>query len=154
MRITPLSQIVFLTLAVGCGSGGSSGSSSPSSSPASTATNTVVNPTTAPPAALSLKLTADGRWLKDDLGRVVFLNGVNSSVAAKRAPYHSWQSESDYQALPDNGMNFVRLVLQWKAIEPSPGVYDTQFLNELERRLDWCHNQGLIVLLDMHQDAF
>lgn len=84
----------------------------------------------------------------------MLLNGVNSSVSAKRAPYHSWQTESDYQALPDNGMNFVRLVLQWKAIEPTPGVYDTQFLNELERRLDWCHNHGLFVLLDMHQDAF
>lgn len=155
MRIAPLSTIVLMVLSVGCGSGGSSGSSSSNSSSATTATNTVVNPTTTPStAALSLKLTADGRWLKDDLGRVVFLNGVNSSVSAKRAPYHSWQTESDYQALPDNGMNFVRLVLQWKAIEPSPGVYDTQFLNELERRLDWCHNQGLIVLLDMHQDAF
>ncbi len=97
---------------------------------------------------------SDGSWIRDADGGVVLLSGMNVAQASKSAPYLSWQTAADYDVLRENGFNFVRLLLQWKAVEPSPGVIDPTYLDAIEQRLDWCHAQGLGVVLDMHQDAY
>ena len=41
----------------------------------------------------------------------------------------------------------------WK-IEPSPGQYDTAYLDATQERLNWFAEHGVHVILDMHQDVY
>ena len=96
-----------------------------------------------------------GDRLLDPQGRTLVLHGVNVSNSAKGSADHMpWQSAQDFQDLADRGFDSVRLVMQWAAAMPEPGVVDEGYLDALEQRVDWAHAAGLLVILDMHQDVF
>ncbi|GAB3478207.1 cellulase family glycosylhydrolase [Nocardiopsis coralliicola] len=96
------------------------------------------------------------RYLTDDQGRALFLHGFNTSGSAKDDPDHlPWITEEDVQAEYDAmGTNFVRLVIQWQALEPDEGGYDEEYLDAVAERVDWYAERGYHVLLDMHQDLY
>jgi endoglycosylceramidase len=80
---------------------------------------------------------------------------MNLSGAHKNAPYFSFHTLPDYQRVRDAwGMNAVRFLLTWAAIEPQKGVFDEAYLDALEIRMRWAREAGLLVVLDMHQDVY
>jgi len=88
-------------------------------------------------------------------GRAVILRGVNLSGAQKSAPYLDDKQPSDYQRLrADWGMNAVRFVMTWAAVEPAEGQYDDAYLDGVAERLGWADESGLSVVLDMHEDVY
>lgn len=106
------------------------------------------------PARAAGPLTVDGRWLRDDTGRVVFLHGVNYSQRGKSAPYTDWQSPEHFRQIAAFGFNSVRHIVQWAAIEPAPGRIDHAYLDRVEAAVGWAADAGLYVLIDMHQDVW
>ncbi|WP_017601184.1 cellulase family glycosylhydrolase [Nocardiopsis lucentensis] len=96
------------------------------------------------------------RYLTDDRGRALFLHGFNTSGSAKSDPERlPWITEEAVQREYDlMGTNFVRLLLQWQALEPEHGVYDETYLDAVAERVDWYSERGYHVLLDMHQDLY
>lgn len=99
-------------------------------------------------------LKVDGRWLKDDQGRVVILHGVNYSQRGKHAPYTSWQEPAHFDTIAGWGFNAVRYIVQWAAIEPKPGVIDEAYLDRVDAALGWAEERGIRVIVDMHQDVW
>ncbi|MEV5978005.1 cellulase family glycosylhydrolase [Streptomyces sp. NPDC052114] len=101
--------------------------------------------------------TASGhRWITDRQGRALVLRGLSTASSAKQAPDGMpWIEEKDVarerRAL---GTNFVRFLLQWRKVEPSPGTYDTTYLKRVAERVRWYGERGYHVLLDMHQDLY
>jgi len=93
----------------------------------------------------------DGRFVDQD-GRQVILHGVN--VGEKHAPYVSWHTAQDYGRMREWGFNCVRLLTLWAAIEPQCGQYDEEYLERLDERIAWAKQNGLFVMLDMHQDLW
>lgn len=103
----------------------------------------------------SAPLTAAGRWTVDRYGRVVVLHGVNR--VAKAAPYTPEAfgfGPDDLEFLADQGLNVVRLGVDFRGLMPTPGVVDHAYLDALERTVDAAAAERIFVLLDFHQDGF
>lgn len=100
-------------------------------------------------------LRADGRWLRDQQGRVVILHGLQ--LAHKTAPYYpppASFTEDDAQLIRDAGFNSVRLAWFWKGLEPQRGQYDAEYLNQYVRQARLIAAQGLFVMPEFHQDLY
>ena len=106
-------------------------------------------------AALALPLHHHGRWFTDAHGRTVVLHGVN--MVYKRPPYAPDAigfGADDARFLAREGYDTVRLGVIYKAVEPQPGVYDDAYLARLANTVRILGRQGIVSLLDFHQDLF
>ena len=96
-----------------------------------------------------------GRWITDQSGRAVVLNGWN--VVNKLAPYTPEAigfDDDDVAFLKRNGFDTIRLGIIWKGLEPRPGQYAEAYLASIERTYDLLARNGFAVLLDFHQDMY
>ncbi len=104
---------------------------------------------TPPPASLSMAFITDAQ------GRAVIFHGMNvmsaSRQAADRLPPIG---AADAARIAGWGMNFVRYLVFWDAIEPTAGSYDDGYLAKVRAELDLFQAQGISVLIDVHQDLY
>lgn len=99
-------------------------------------------------------LQVDGRWLRDAQGRALLLRGMNLSADAKTPPYLPIPDERHLQRLAEWGMNCIRLVLVWEAIEPRRGEYNHAYLDKMVELAQTAWDCGMYTIVDMHQDLF
>mmetsp|Transcript_10312 Transcript_10312/g.10251 ORF Transcript_10312/g.10251 Transcript_10312/m.10251 type:complete len:530 (+) Transcript_10312:35-1624(+) len=108
-----------------------------------------------------IKVNTTTKMFQDDYGRSVIFHGVN--VVVKSAPYipitTSFDPQmslcpQDIQNLANWGFNFVRLGVMWQAVETSPGVYNTTYLQLINNLVNQLGAAGLYTLVDAHQDVF
>ena len=95
-----------------------------------------------------------GNQVRDPDGRAIVLRGVNLAGAHKQAPYTDPFTPADYARLHAWGFRTLRFLIMWAAVEPMPGVYDDAYLDWVRERMQWAHDAGLTVVLDMHQDVY
>ncbi len=111
------------------------------------------DPAEAPPPEAQSRVR--GGFIRDDEGRALLLRGVNLAGAHKAAPYFSFHGPADFSRVRTEwGMNAVRFLITWAAVEPERGVFDDAYLDALAERMDWAREAGLLVVLDMHQDVY
>ncbi len=111
----------------------------------------------APPAAKPRPTTfyVDGGAIRDPSGRSVVMRGVNLAGSHKQKPYVSDFQPADYARIKNDwGMNALRFLVSWAGLEPERGTYDQSYLAEIDKRIGWAHDAGLLVVLDMHQDLY
>lgn len=93
--------------------------------------------------------------LFDHHHRELILRGVNMENRSKSVPRHiPTLKKSDFQRLSDWGMNAIRLLVFWMAIEPEKGIYDTEYIENIAVRVRWAAENNLYVIIDFHQDVF
>jgi endoglycosylceramidase len=63
-------------------------------------------------------------------------------------------SRNDFAQMRAMGFNVVRLTLSWSLLEPTPGSYSTTYLDRIGQVVDWAGQQGIYVVLDMHEDNY
>ncbi|KPA19545.1 Glycoside hydrolase, family 1 [Candidatus Magnetomorum sp. HK-1] len=100
----------------------------------------------------------------DSAGREILLRGVNARIQGVfdvnfddgREPLEPIPSfsQEDTEAMQKIGFNFLRLPINWSAIEPTPNTYSQAYLDAIQNVLDLCQQAGIKVMLDMHQDAY
>jgi endoglycosylceramidase len=96
-----------------------------------------------------------GRWITDAQGRVVILHGFN--LAIKSPPYDpalAGFGADDAEFLASEGFNSIRLGLFYEALEPLPGVINTEYLERLAAVEETLAANDQFTLLDMHQDFY
>ena len=161
-----LKALVWVPFAflVACGGGsGSGGTSAPPVNPNNDDQEPEVVDTPSPVAPRSScegavaegRLGQAGRWVIDADCRVVILQGVNQ--ISKLPPYTPEAigfGEDDLRYIASQGFNTIRLGFIWKAFEPEPGQYDTDYLESLYRTAQAASDAGLWVLFDFHQDMY
>jgi endoglycosylceramidase len=103
--------------------------------------------------------------LVDSAGRTVLLHGLNARVNGvfdvsfddgrlpnEPIPTFTADDAAQIRAL---GFNALRLPIQWSAIEPTEdGGIDDAYLDTVASVTSLCNAAGLLVLLDLHQDAY
>lgn len=99
-------------------------------------------------------LRVDGDRIVDTAGRAVLLHGMNCGEKSSQRRHESWHGPEDFHNMRRWGMNCLRLLVHWSAVEPEPGVYDEDYLQRLDQRIQWARAAGIYVILDMHQDLF
>ncbi len=115
----------------------------------------VLLPAAAAQAAPTAPLGHEGRWVTDAEGRVVMLHGVN--MVYKRAPFYpsaAGFNAEDAAFLSDHGFNTVRLGITYAGVEPQPGVYDDDYLEQVAASEQLLAAHGIFSQLDFHQDMY
>jgi endoglycosylceramidase len=117
----------------------------------------------AQPAPPDWRLRTDGTRLRDGLGRIVLLRGMNGGGRSKFAPYMPFDYASGafttaLAAYMDRaqgwGIDVMRVPFVWAAVEPQQGSDDMDFLMRYDALLDaaWAH--GIWTVVDFHQDVY
>ncbi len=117
-----------------------------------------------PPPLSDHHLRADGVLLRDALGRVVSLRGVNAGGHSKLPPHAPFEftSDADYPAAlaayldlaASWGIDVLRVPFVWAAVEPTEGSVDEAFLQRYDALLDAAWSRGLYTIVDFHQDIY
>ena len=101
-----------------------------------------------------------GAAIRDQHGAQVLLRGINVNQvgeyfqANRDLPPTVPLTRDDFHDIAQLGFNSVRLVVSWSALEPTPGAYDTAYVDRIRQAVRWAASYGLYVVLDMHQDAY
>jgi len=91
----------------------------------------------------------------------VIFHGVN--IVYKQDPYvpqsdvfdpYLSMTDQDISDLVNWGFNFVRLGVMWESVERTPGVYNTTYLDEVDKLINRMGEKGIYTLVDAHQDVF
>jgi endoglycosylceramidase len=116
-----------------------------------------------PPALADWRLHADGTRLRDALGRVVVLRGVDAGGRSKFAPFAPFDFTPDtydgaLAAYLDRaaswGIDALRVPFVWEAVEPVQGMDDETFLERYDALLDAAWARGMFTVVDFHQDVY
>jgi endoglycosylceramidase len=166
LKRSALVAFVFGFTFAGCSHGGSSGggmATAASTAPVGTGTQpTSVTPGTTTAATTSAAALGDptsapdalSGAIKDAHGRQLLLRGLNLSERSKHPPFAGWLQPSHVDDFVRFGMDHVRYLLTWEAVEPQDGVFDDAYLAQVATELSWFEARGIYVVLDMHQDEF
>jgi endoglycosylceramidase len=96
----------------------------------------------------------------DAQGRFVILRGANYNVLGDY-----WQAnpaiatvkdynENDFKMMASYGLNCVRLVFNWSALEPVRGQYNQAYIDRIKKAIEDAAKYNIYILIDMHQDAW
>lgn len=112
------------------------------------------------PAELLYATRGNNPGIYDQSGRFVILRGVNYNSLGDywqgnpAYPTVKKYDANDFKEMARFGMNCVRLVLSWSALEPQRGVYNYAYIDSIRMAIEDAAKYNIYIVLDMHQDAW
>jgi endoglycosylceramidase len=90
-------------------------------------------------------------------GRQLLLRGINTNALVDYPDDFQQtvpMTRADIDEMAALGFDFLRLPLSWSRLEPQPGEYSQDYLDQAREIVEWAEDAGMSVLLDMHQDRY
>ena len=103
------------------------------------------------------RIVTEKRSFVDEYGRERIFYGVNIVDKRKNSEDNKFGFNIDDKLLDEmtsRGLNLIRLGTTWSMIEPEPGSYNDEYLDDMYRIFDLCAAHGVYILFDKHQDRF
>jgi endoglycosylceramidase len=94
------------------------------------------------------------RKFKDPYGRDLILHGINVVNKNPESGYVGHITPEEMAKFKSWGFNVIRLGIIWDGLEPEPGKYNEEYLLKIDEMIQWAGNNGLYIMLDMHQDLY
>ena len=104
------------------------------------------------------KIKVDGMRFVDEHGRERIFSGMN--VVDKKDydpnnPFYGYSPDTfPFEEFRARGYDIIRLGFTWCAMEPTPGNYNQQLIDDLCKFLDKCEEYNIYAYLDCHQDVY
>ena len=90
--------------------------------------------------------------MKHDVGEAPLCE-VDASQSAYQQSFADG-ARNDFAQIRALGFNVVRLAVSWSQLEATPGSYNATYLDRVAQVVGWARQQGVYVLIDMHQDDY
>ena len=87
-------------------------------------------------------------------GKQVILHGMNVLCRGRETGHIYPEIEKAFTWFKRMGFNLMRYGIFWDAVEPEPGRIDFDYLNRVKSIVRSAGENGIYVMLDMHQDLF
>lgn len=98
------------------------------------------------------KLTLKGTRFVNESGKEVILHGLNV-LQRQRENNHFYPGfEKAFGYFRRSGFNLLRFGIFWDGAEPEPGQVDMEYLRKVKDIVNLAEENGIYILLDMHQD--
>lgn len=101
-----------------------------------------------------LPLHTEGTLIKDANNSIVILRGMNISNESKAPPFLPKITDEDLIKLRKMGINSVRFLVIWEAIEPEKGKFNEEYIKQVGEKIKLFKKYNIMVILDFHQDLF
>lgn len=100
------------------------------------------------------KLTLKDTRFVNERGKEVILHGLNV-LQRQRENNHFYPGfEKAFGYFRRSGFNLLRFGIFWDGAEPEPGQVDMEYLRKVKDIVNLAEENGIYILLDMHQDLF
>lgn len=105
------------------------------------------------------RIYTEGLKFRDEKGRECIFNGINlvnkgePTIVGHRKYKFKWDEET-IREFKELGFNLIRLGVIWDAVEPKPGVYNEEYLDEIEKIVKYCEKYKIYFFIDIHQDLY
>ena len=104
------------------------------------------------------RIRVDGLRLVDEHGRERILSGMNvvdkKDFDPENPSFGYSPDKFPFEEFRARGYDIIRLGFTWSAMEPTPGNYNQQLIDDLCKFLDKCEEYGIYAYLDCHQDVY
>jgi hypothetical protein len=90
----------------------------------------------------------------DSYGNKIYLRGVNLMSKTPQDLIELGFNTQTAAFIAHNNFNVVRLGLQWAYIEPSPGVFNSSYLDHAKQIIQMLAQYHIYTIIDFHQDEY
>jgi len=92
----------------------------------------------------------DGKFYESD-GTPIRFFGVNylELYPLYQARYDA-PTEISVKKMAEYGINFMRLVLNWRCLEPTNDHWNSSYISLIDQVVEWCQKYGIYVMFDIH----
>lgn len=87
-------------------------------------------------------------------GNQIILHGINYVNKSAKIDKKNFSNPENFKLMKKWGFNCIRLGTIWAGVEPQPGVYDEEYLKDIDYQIQLAYNNNMYVFLDMHQDLY
>ena len=86
-------------------------------------------------------ITIEGQKFVDSKGRQILFNGINYISKNPKEKYMPQHTSEVIWKFKKWGFNCIRLGIIWDGLEPEPGKYNEEYLEQMDRRI---HDETLL----------
>lgn len=103
------------------------------------------------------KFYCDNCVIRDEYGRERIFRGINACIKSHHLNPKVIDKAFDddyFDGIKKIGTNIIRLGITWALVEPEENKYNIKVIEAYKRFVKRCEDEGIYVVLDMHQDLF